>query len=251
MENNLNKKNNSISKFEKLYNLFNDNKINIIPSREISSTKKTSKQKSIKSTNNKKQKKVSKEKIQKRVNDELINGNNNSQLEKNNKCIGPCYPANSIYYHPISLQVIKSKYNSCPIKSIMVGDTKKIHDECELDNNFDYENYDIFADIFHLASNDKLFLEQIYNINNISDANMFLDNNMNELPILSQKRIINSIYRVYRDNDLFPNDKFIEFVENILKYKYNLEVKTNKILNKIMKNKHKKLWDNLFEKLNE
>jgi hypothetical protein len=133
----------------------------------------------------------------------------------------------------------------------MVGNTKKIYEKCEVDNNFDYENYDIFADIFHLASNDKLFLEQIYNINNISDANLFLENNMNDLPILSQKRIINSIYKVYRDNDNFPNEKYVENVKKILKYKYNLELKTSKILNKIMKNKHNKLWGDLFEKLSE
>ena len=222
MKNNLNIKNNSIS---------NSDNIN----------KKASKKKS------KKKSKISREKTNKLLN----NSSNNNELiqEENHKCIGPCYPANMTFYHPFSLRPIKNNFSSCPTKSTKVDNIIKYYDKCVVNENFDYVNYDIFADIFDLALNDKLFLEQIYKIKNMNDVILFLDNEINELPILSQYRIYNSIYKVYRDDDIFPNNKFIEGIQNILKSKFNLDSNTKKILNIIMKNKYKTVWNDIFEKI--
>lgn len=255
MEKNLNKKNNSISKSNKLYNLFNDGNINIIPSRElmINKNSKTNKsKKNSKTTRSNKSNKYKKKKITlKRELGNLITNNNQFTDKEKYKCIGPCYPANTMYYHPISLQGIKNNFSSCPIKSVKIDGKQKIYENCSINNEFNYNDYDIFADIFQLASTEKLFLEQIYNIYNINDANLFIKNNLNELPTFSQKRIIESIYKVYRDNELFPSNEFLDIVQKILKINYDIDVKTNKILNKIMKNKHGKLWNTFFEKFNK
>lgn len=162
------------------------------------------------------------------------------------KCIGPCYPANMLYYHPLTLQAIKSKSNSCPIEQQKIGSKIKIKDKCEPIKDYNFDSYDLFADPIQIAINDEVFLSQIYNINNIYDLGLFLDNNIKQLPILSQKRILNSIYKTFRDDDLFPNNNFVKQVKKITKNIYDIDVKSKKIIKLIMENKHHKMWNDIF-----
>ena len=163
------------------------------------------------------------------------------------KCIGPCYPAEMLFYHPLTLQGIKNKYNSCPIRLTKVNNDIITNDKCKVNTDFDYDNYDMFADIFQVAKSDDDFLNQIYNIRNIHEVEIFLENNLNQLPNLSQIRILNSIYKVYRDNDLFPSKTFILNIKKILKNNYNIDLNKEKILNKIMLDKHNKKNNDLFK----
>lgn len=251
MKNNLNQKNNSISNsINNIINLNNHN-INIIPSRTIIKNKKLDKKKSKKHSkkDSKIEKKSKKEKTninpkQKRI-IPLINKYTDFPQGKNYSCIGPCYPAKSLYYHPLTLQGIKNKFDSCPINIVKGRDD--IFDKCEVNENFDYENYDIFNDVVQIASSDNDFLKQIYNIKNINDVENFLENNLIQLPILSQIRLCNSIYKVYRDNDMFPSDSFIDNVKKIIEKKYNLKIKSEKIINKIMSVKHSNNTNDLFQ----
>ena len=222
----------------------NKDNINLITPRSNLKIKSSSKKNNSKKNINTKTK-------QKRLTN--INYNDNTEFPQGDKykCIGPCYPANMLYYHPLTLQAIKSKKNSCPIEQHKVGDKIKIKDKCVLNENYDYENYDMFADVIQVATSDEVFLDQIYNIKNIYDVELFLDNNIIQLPILSQKRILNSIYKVYRDNDSFPSSNFIALVKSVIKKNYDIEIKSKKILSKVMDNKHGKKWNNLFSDLLE
>jgi hypothetical protein len=66
---------------------------------------------------------------------------------------------------------------------------------------------------------------------------------------LSQKRLINSIYQVYKDNDTFPSENFINITKNNLKELYNINAKSKKIINYIMNNKYKTNWPDFFDYL--
>jgi hypothetical protein len=237
MKNNLNEKNKSISKSKdnnKNIVLLNKKQINIIPSR------------SILKTNSKKKSKKSK---QKRITSAKLIENIEFPQGEKYKCIGPCYPANTLYYHPLTLQAIKSKSNSCPINLQKVGNKNKIKDKCVLNENYDYESYDMFADLVQIATSDNVFLEQIYNIKDAYEGELFLANNIKQLPNLSQKRIINSLYKVYRKNDSFPSENFVNVVKSLIKNYYDVEIKSKKIIDKIMDNKHDKEWDDILENL--
>jgi len=170
-------------------------------------------------------------------------------------CIGPCYPKNTLIYNPLTLHAIKSKnYNICPIEKTFIKELKGVveYDTCKIDkqnDNENYENYDTFADVIRFATTDDAFLKQIYNISNILEVNQFEQNNINELPILSQKRLINCIYQVYKDNDTFPSENFINITKNILKELYNINAKSKKIIDYIMNNKYKTNWPDLFDYL--
>ena len=240
MKNNLNKKNKSISKSKDI-NIFRENivsineqQINIIPSQ--SKVNSINKHKSNNTKSNQKR---------------IINSKSTENIEfpngLNYKCIGPCYPADMLYYNPLSLQAIKNKYSTCPIYPQKIGNKLKIKDKCVLNKNYDYDSYDMFSDVVQVATSDNVFLEQIYNIKTIYEVELFLENNINQLPNLSKKRMINSIYRVYRDNDLFPNNNFISQVKFLLKFYYNIDMKSTKIINKIMDNKHSKIYTDIFE----
>jgi hypothetical protein len=243
--NNLNK-NNSISKSIISNNnsfVFNKNNVNVVSSqsKKLSRTKKNiNKKKYLNIKDYKKIKRISAVKE--------INNKNIIEYPEGNKykCIGPCYPANMLYYHPLTLQAIKSKSISCPIKQQKIGNKIKIKDKCTLNPDYDFSNYDMFADIVQIATSDKLFLEQIYNIKNIYDVELFINNNIKQLPLLSQKRILNSIYKVYRDNDAFPNEDFIKLIKNIIYDVFNIKIKSKNILSKIMNNKYNDYHNDLF-----
>jgi hypothetical protein len=153
-----------------------------------------------------------------------------------------------LYYHPLTFQAIKSNNDSCPIEKQKINNKIKIKDKCVVDKNYDFDRYDMFTDVIQVALSDDSFLRQIYNFKNITDVDFFLENDIKELPTLSQIRILNSIYKVYKDNDLFPNKNYLIIVKKILKTYYNVHIKTNDILKTIIHNKYKKKNDNIFDK---
>ena len=60
---------------------------------------------------------------------------------------------------------------------------------------------------------------------------------MNNLPVLTQKRILNCVFNVYINDNNFPNVIFINAVKQILLNFYNVNINNNKIYNSIIKNK--------------
>lgn len=158
----------------------------------------------------------------------------------NNKCLGPCYPSKYIYKHSLYLnEIIDLDKNTCSIKGNQK--TNVIKDECAVVTK-DYEKYNIYETDYinySIAFNDDVYLKQIYNINNIVDARKYLELNIETLPLLSQKRILNSIYNAYLSDDSFPNKIYINLVKNILKKIFEIEISSTKIYKQIMKNKKK------------
>lgn len=158
----------------------------------------------------------------------------------NNDCLAPCYPPNTIYTHPIYFTPVIFNNITCPIleKKNADGDLIRI-DICDKDDlNDDYINFDIFEPILHIANTSKSFLEQIYNIFTIQDVNKYLEDSIDELPIYTQKRLLNTIYLVYESNISFPKDLFVEKVHNILKKIYKINLPTEKIYRKIYSDKN-------------
>ena len=163
----------------------------------------------------------------------------------NNKCLGPCYPSKYMYKHPIFLnEYINLDKNTCPVKydpQKKMDNQFLINEECATitkdynkhnPHETDYINYS-------LAYNDDAYLKQMYNINNIADVNKYLELNIETLPLLSQKRILNCIYNVYLNDDSFPNKIYINLIKNILKKIFELDISSTKIYKQIMKNKKK------------
>lgn len=174
---------------------------------------------------------------------------NNDNINKTDKifskegfeCIGPCYPPNTFYYNPINLSLIKNPYPSCPIKERTIknndGTTyKKYSGECNEDDiNKQNKYFDIFSDYIQIATNSKNFLSDIYNLNNISDIIHFISNEYDNIPIYSQRRLLNAIFYTYYNYIEFPKLLFVKKLLIVLKNIYKI---TN--LNE----------DKIFEKLN-
>lgn len=173
---------------------------------------------------------------------------NNNINNNNNKCIGPCYPPNVIFYNPINLQSFKNPSDSmCPIKKTKINDNIKYIDKCyPVDDN--YENYDIFNDNVSICKNDDEFLKQIYNINNLGDSVKFLDDDFDILPLYSRIRIINAIVNVYLNFIEFPHKLSSIKVKNILDELYDTKIDENKIYDNIMRHvEKKKKFNNIIE----
>lgn len=153
----------------------------------------------------------------------------NIKTDNGYECIGPCYPANTIYYNPLTLTPIKSAFPTCPINN---KETKKhiFADKCNiLDVNDEYLYFDIFDDSVQIANSSDNFLKQIYNINNIADVVYYLNNSIDEIPIFSQKRILKAIFEVYYKYVEFPK---LFFSDRILKILNEIYLIDDKISNK-------------------
>lgn len=165
--------------------------------------------------------------------------NNNIKSVNGYKCIGPCFPPNTIYYNPASLVAIKSKDITCPVreKINLNGNYKYMYaDQCESKNIFkDYMDYDIFDDYFQIVSSSNDFLKQIYKLNNIIDIIHFISDSIDVLPIYSQKRLIKAIYEVYYKFIEFPKKIFSDKIHKILNkiYQINKIITPNDILNEL------------------
>jgi hypothetical protein len=215
--------------------------------KENKENKKIKENKENKTTKENKEKKTKQKRVsfKNEINTKPQNKNNFPNGEKH-KCISPCYKSNTLYYHPLTLQSIKKNFDSCAIQK---NKNNEYIDKCIYDANYNFANYDLFADFFQVASTDDDFLRQIYSINNIEDVENFLNNDINTLSILSQIRIINCIFNVYCDYDIFPTDIFIKTIKYIIKKKYDIKLKSNNIIDLIMSVKYTTKKNNIIDLL--
>lgn len=180
--------------------------------------------------------------------------NKNKSISKSNKtniynlpisikgfdCLGPCYPPNTVFYHPLYFKALKTKEYVCPIKRRTDPNGEVIFaDKCDpKDVTNDYQDFDIFEDIVQIANTPKSFLQQIYNIKSIEDVFKFLNDPIEELPVYSQKRILNCIYITFNKNENFPKELFSEKIKFVLKSIYKINISVEKISRKIFSDKN-------------
>jgi hypothetical protein len=173
------------------------------------------------------------------------NINQNKIISKNGyECLTPCVKPNTLFYNPITLQAIIEDFPACPIyrKNKHDPDNKDqilVHDRCNLNDNskINYKKQNIFDDNIYFCSSSKEFLIEIYNINNIIDIINFLNDNLNELPDYTQKRLLNYIYDVYILNDDFPYELFSQKIIDVFNKIYKIKLDLHKIIKKIKNNK--------------
>ena len=169
------------------------------------------------------------------------------------ECISKCYPKNELFYDIIDNNPYIFDKEKCFILPINKLTTK----ECK-SNNFtnNIDDNDNLLNI--LLNNSYSFLNNIYNLKTYDDVLKFLEMNIKELPLLTQKRILNCIYCAYINYSEFPNKKYVFKVKNILNLIYNLKINSKKIYNKIIKlknnNKYKEnndIFQYLYSKFNK
>ena len=159
-------------------------------------------------------------------------------------CIGPCFPKDNFVYNPINFVLKKSQKNICPIKPYQDSNENINFKECTYNGDKNYLNFDVLNNnnpYLLISKNDNYFLKEIYNLNNINQVYDFINNELNNLPIYSQKRIINAIFNAYIRDELFPNNFYVNYVKNLLSSIYNIKLSSDKILNNILKIKNKEI----------
>jgi hypothetical protein len=97
--------------------------------------------------------------------------------------------------------------------------------------NEDEENH------YKIFNNKKIFLDKIYGIETFEDVVNYINNN--NLPILTQDRILDFTFSVFINNDSFPNEEYINMVKKCYVKIYNKELKNKELRDIIMKYKHK------------
>jgi hypothetical protein len=170
------------------------------------------------------------------------------------ECISNCFHKNTLFYiFDEGLPIISDK-DKC---SILPNNKNQKYIDCKK-NNF-VDNIDDNDNILTiLINNSYSYLNNIYNLKTYDDVLKFLEIDIKELPLLTQKRILNCIYCAYINYAEFPNKKYIFKVKNILTFVYNLKINSQKIYNKIIKlknnNKYKEnndIFQYLYYKFNK
>ena len=162
-------------------------------------------------------------------------------IDKNDNCYGPCYPPNTLYYHPTQLiPLYDDEDHTCPIITDVKNSLTYHNMKCEPN---DIKNLDDTDLSITFSNNSYSFLKDIYNIKNYENVISYLEINIKDLPIFSQKRILNSIYCAYINNENFPNKNFIYRVKNVLEIIFNLKLNSKKIYDNIINIKNKKKYN--------
>jgi len=152
------------------------------------------------------------------------------------KCISKCHPKNTLAYGVFQNTPILADINIC---YIFPANNNKSTEYIECQPNNYTENIndkDILLNI--LIYNSYSFLNNIYKLKTYDDVLNFLEMNIKDLPLLTQKRILNCIYCAYINYQEFPNKKYVFAVKNILNNIFNIKVHSKKIYNKIIKLKN-------------
>jgi len=188
------------------------------------------------------------------------NNNNNNKLnqiitQNGYSCLAPCSKPNQLFYHPITYDAYQVPYSACPVYDKNHTNSKNIIllDKCSIDENITYQNYNIFDDSFQISHTTNEFLIEIYNIKNIIDLINFINNNFNELPVHTQKRLLNYFLDVYILHDDLPIEIISEKILDVFFKIYKINLNINKIINKIKltRNKIKKINNNFIYNNND
>ncbi len=186
----------------------------------------------------------------KKKNKSISTYNSNEYNKSENKftCIGPCYPPNIIYYHPLYFDgIINYDDHTCPIKTAEFEGKKINHDFCDpKQNTYNPKTFDIFEDVVQIANTPKLFLEQIYKIDDLEDCVKYLNDDFDNIPVYSQKRIINAIVLTWGKNINFPLNLIAHKVKIILEKIFDINLSVEKISKKISNIKDKQNYNDIF-----
>jgi len=188
--------------------------------------------------------------------EKIFNTKYNNEVDEtiyyDEECISKCYPKNELFYGIIdNFPYIfeKEKCSIIPINNLYTKECKSNNFINNIDDNDNLLNI--------LINNSYSFLNNIYNLKTYDDVLNFLEMNIKELPLLTQKRILNCIYCAYINYSEFPNKKYVFKVKNILNLIFNLKINSKKIYNKIIKlknnNKYKEnndIFQYLYSKFN-
>jgi len=144
----------------------------------------------------------------------IFNLNYNNEVDEtiyyDEECISKCFEKNTLFYGTINNYPYLYNEDKCSILS-----NKQSTQKCK-SNKFteNIDNEDSLINI--LINNSYSFLNNIYNLKTYEDILNFLETDIKELPIITQKRIINCIYNAYINYTEFPNKKYILKVKKIL-----------------------------------
>lgn len=90
---------------------------------------------------------------------------------------------------------------------------------------------------YMIFNNKYFFLNKIYGIETFNDVINYINNN--NLPILTQNRILDFTFGAFINDDSFPNEEYINMVKKCYIKIYNKKFKNTELKNIIMEYKHK------------
>jgi len=160
----------------------------------------------------------------KNKNNSILNKNINSNTDH---CITPCYQKNTIFYSPFTYLPNIHNKNTC----ITLNNYLK---DCNMEDNINnFNNYNILSNVSFYINNSNTFLSYFYNINNVNDLPVFMNDTIENLPIYTQKRLLQYIFENYKNNVNFPIHIFVTKIINLFYKIYNVKLDLHKITKKI------------------
>lgn len=155
-------------------------------------------------------------------NNSILNKNINSNIDH---CVTPCYPKNTIFYSPFNYLPIINEKSTC------ITLNNNLSKNCDIKDNID--NYNVLSNVSFYIKNSNTFLSLFYNINNADELPVFMNDTIDNLPIYTQKRLLQYIFENYKNDINFPINLFVTKIINVFHKIYNVELDIHKITKKI------------------
>lgn len=148
---------------------------------------------------------------------------NNEKTINNRKCIGPCYPPGTQYYHPLTLTIIQdNNYNTCAVDpyTIIDEDGNKVvryHDICSTHLTNTKNNSTNFASFVtpYIEFNPDYFLSAHYGINSFDNGLDWIDSNV-ELMYITKERVFDMLMLAYGNELNVADHRYLNHVQNIM-----------------------------------
>lgn len=142
-----------------------------------------------------------------------------TNINTDNKCIGPCYPGNKSIVHPTTGNIIRSNDNFCPIKPYNIKTKNQENNIIEYtkcsDITYNYSN-NIYNNIINDNIDYNIFLSVIYNIYSFYDTITYIQQNSPN--IYTENRLIKLSWTVFSDDiDNIPNIVYTYYKDKFVK----------------------------------
>lgn len=138
------------------------------------------------------------------------------------QCIGPCYYANTVASHPISLEEITANTNFCPTDKFLYKKDGKVLigkiDECEFPTaRKSSEDVDLNFIIPTITFDSEYFIKIYYKLNSLEETINWLDENK-IIPFKTRERVFNNSMVVYGNELYILDNRLLNFLNEIMLY---------------------------------
>lgn len=146
----------------------------------------------------------------------------------NLRCLGPCYPPNTLVVHPITLEYVTDKKNNfCPVPEWLYTEKETgksfslVTDICYKPSiNKDDKELEMNIILPFIDFNCEQFLKIYYSIFTFQDVVNWIERNKQQGQFLTRERVMECAFNVFGKDIEYVDDSIVNFYMDVIKVKW-------------------------------